>query len=73
MSESRGDNTNFIIDRRRSYENGATMLRIKMLNSDRPEILTNELPNILNTLTLSGYLDASASSGFDYEFDLVFD
>ena len=73
MSESRGDNTNFIIDRRRSYENGATMLRIKMLNSDRPEVLTNELPNILNTLTLSGYLDASASSGFDYEFDLVFD
>ncbi len=72
MSETR-KNTNFVIDRRRSYENGATMLTIRMINSDRVRLETNELPNILNTLTLSGYLDASASSGFDYEFDLVFD
>lgn len=68
-----GENTNFVIDKRRSYENGATMLTIRMINSDRPRIQTNELPNILNSLTLSGYLDASTSSGFDYEFDLVFD
>lgn len=73
MADSLELNTNFVIDKRKTYENGAVMLTIKMLNSDRPEILTNELPNILNTLTLSGYLDASASSGFDYEFDLVFD
>lgn len=70
---STGENTNFVIDKRRSYENGATMLTIRMINSDRVRLETNELPNILNSLTLSGYLDASTSSGFDYEFDLVFD
>lgn len=72
MSDTR-KNTNFVIDRRRSYENGATMLTIRMINSDRVRLETNELPNILNSLTLSGYLDTSTSSGFDYEFDLVFD
>ena len=73
MADSTGHNTNFIIDRRRAFENGGTMITIKMLNSDRPRLLTNELPNILNSIMCSGYLDASTSAGFDYEFDLVFD
>lgn len=68
MSESL-KNTNFVIARRRSYGNGCTMLTIRMINSDRPELLTNELPNILNSLALSGYLDAGTSSGFDYTLD----
>ena len=44
------------------------------LVSERSAVATNELPNILNAIKKSGYIDSvSDEVGFDYNFDIIFD
>lgn len=70
MSQPVSQNTECIIEGKKTYDNGAVSLRMRMLRSDRPMVLTNELPNILHSLKSSGMLDEGLShQGFDYTLD----
>lgn len=63
-------NTNCIIEGKRVYPNGAVRVSMRMLTSTRPMATTNELPNILHSIKVSGMLDDSTShAGFDYTLD----
>lgn len=63
-------NTGCIIEGKKTYENGAVSLRMRMLRSDRPMVRTNELPNILHSIKASGMLgDMHSHEGFDYTLD----
>lgn len=59
----------FIVEGREIHANGVVKLSIRMLNSDKPQLTTNELPIILNALKHSRYLDETAHVGFDYTLD----
>jgi hypothetical protein len=64
-------NTNCIIEGKRVYPNGAVKVSMRMLNSSRSMLLTNELPNILHSIRHSGILDEGNTThyGFDYALD----
>ena len=65
-------NTNCIIEGKRVYPNGAVKVSMRMLNSTRSMLLTNELPNILHSIVLSGLLqNANTHRGFDYVLDFT--
>ena len=59
----------FIVEGREIHANGVVKLSIRMLNSDKSQLTTNELPIILNALKRSHYLDETAHVGFDYTLD----
>ena len=40
-----------------------------MLNSDKPQLGTNELPIILNAIKHSELMDSDVQRGFDYTLD----
>lgn len=61
----------FIVEGREVHANGVVKISIRMLNSDKPELITNELPIILNALKRSRYIDETAAVGFDYTLDFV--
>lgn len=61
----------FIIEDRETHQNGVVKVSIRMLNSDKPELTTNELPLILNALKHSELMDSSVQRGFDYTLDFV--
>lgn len=57
-------NTNCVIENRESYANGAVRLSMRMLNSTRPMLLTNELPNVLHSIVRNN--DVLGRLCFDY-------
>lgn len=64
------NNTNCIIEGKKVHQNGFVQLSMRMLKSSRPHLTTNELPNILHSIKVSGMLDDSTShTGFDYTLD----
>lgn len=65
-------NTNCIIESKHIHANGCVELTMRMLNSTRPMATTNELPNILHSIVLSGLLqNANTHRGFDYVLDFT--
>ena len=63
------DKIGFIVQGREILENGMVMVSVRMLNSTKSQLTTNELPIILNSIKHSHLLDQSAHVGFDYTFD----
>ena len=61
----------FIIENREVHPNGVVKVSIRMLNSDKPQLTTNELPIILNAIKHSELMDANVQRGFDYTLDFV--
>lgn len=61
----------FIIEDREVHQNGVVKVSIRMLNSDKPQLTTNELPIILNAIKHSELMDATVQRGFDYTLDFV--
>ena len=61
----------FIVEGREVHSNGVVKLSIRMLNSDKPQLTTNELPIILNALKRSQYMDSDQQVGFDYTLDFA--
>jgi len=59
----------FIVQGREVLANGVVKVSIRLLNSDKPQLTTNELPIILNALKHSDILDAGTHVGFDYTLD----
>lgn len=59
----------FTVQGREVLANGVVKVSIRLLNSDKPELTTNELPIILNALKHSDILDAETHVGFDYTLD----
>ena len=47
----------FIIENREVHANGVVKVSIRMLNSDKPQLTTNELPLILNAIKHSELMD----------------
>lgn len=59
----------FIIENREVHANGVVKVSIRMLNSDKPQLTTNELPIILNAIKHSELMDDTVQRGFDYTLD----
>lgn len=59
----------FTVQGREVLANGVVKVSIRLLNSNKPELTTNELPIILNALKHSEILDAETHVGFDYTLD----
>lgn len=59
----------FTVQGREVLTNGVVKVSIRLLNSNKPELTTNELPIILNALKHSEILDAETHVGFDYTLD----
>lgn len=59
----------FIVEGREIHSNGVVKLSIRMLNSDKPQVTTNELPIILNAIKHSHLMDETSHVGFDYTLD----
>lgn len=59
----------FIIEDREVHANGVVKVSIRMLNSDKPQLTTNELPLILNAIKHSELMDDTVQMGFDYTLD----
>ena len=59
----------FIVQGREVLQNGMVKVSVRMLNSTKPQLTTNELPIILNSIKHSHLLDQSAHVDFDYTFD----
>lgn len=61
-------NTNCILENRRAYDNGVVRVTMRMLGSTRPQLATNELPNLLHTIGRGGVIDSDTPSRlcFDY-------
>lgn len=57
----------FIIDKR-EVTDGHVMLTIRMLNSSKPIVTTNELPIILNAIKASSVMNPQVNRGFTYTF-----
>lgn len=55
-------------------EGGCVGVTCTLFGSTLDELDTNELPHLLHGLALSDYAkDTGTTSGFDYNFDLIFD
>ena len=63
------DKIGFIVQGREILENGMVKVSVRMLNSTKSQLTTNELPIILNSIKNSYLLDKSAHVCFDYTFD----
>ncbi len=61
----------FIVEWREVHSNGVVKLSIRMLNSDKPQLTTNELPIILNALKRSRFVNEDVQVGFDYTLDFA--
>ena len=61
----------FIVEEREFHSNGVVKVSVRMLNSDKPELTTNELPIILNALKRSHLVDEDVQIGFDYTLDFA--
>lgn len=61
----------FIVEGREVHDNGVVKVSIRMLNSDKAQLTTNELPIILNALKRSQYMDGDTQVGFDYTLDFA--
>ena len=59
----------FIIEDREVHANGAVKVSIRMLNSDKPQLTTNELPLILNAIKHSELMYSTVQSSFYYTLD----
>lgn len=59
----------FKVEGREVLDNGFVRVSISMLNSDKNQLTTNELPIILNTIKHTSLLDTEAHVGFDYMLD----
>lgn len=58
----------FIVENREIHDNGVTKVTIRMLNSDKPRLTTNELPLIFNAIKDSYFTDSEVQIGFTYTF-----
>lgn len=59
----------FIIEGQEISSDGTGRVTVRMLNSDRPFLLSNELPVILNSIKKSAFLQEGSNTGFDYILD----
>lgn len=59
----------FMVQGHEVQENGFVKVTVRMLNSTKPQLLTNELPIILNSIKHSNLLDPERHMGFDYTLD----
>lgn len=57
----------FIVDRK-DVTDGHVRLTIRMLNSSKAMVKTNEMPIILNSIKASGMIDPKIQRGFTYTF-----
>jgi hypothetical protein len=59
----------FIVQDREVRDDGLSKVTIRVLNSDKPHLATNELPLILNALKGTHFLDPEIDNlGFTYTF-----
>lgn len=56
-----------IVDRK-DVKDGHVRLTIRMLNSSKAMVKTNEMPIILNSIKASGMIDPTIQRGFTYTF-----
>ena len=61
----------FIIEGKEIHDNGVVKVSVRMLNSDKPQLTTNELPLILNAIKHSELMDSDLQRGFDYTLDFA--
>ncbi len=59
----------FIVQGREVLENGTIKVSVRMLNSSKSQLTTNELPIILNAIKNSHLLKTDVHVGFDYVLD----
>ena len=59
----------FIVQGHEVQENGFVKVSVRMLNSTKQQLTTNELPIILNTIKHSSLVDPELHVGFDYTLD----
>lgn len=59
----------FIIEGKEISSDGIGRVTVRMLNSDRPFLRSNELPVILNSIKRSAFLQQGSQTGFDYILD----
>lgn len=65
---------NIVITDKEITEGGCVGVKVTLMGSTMAELYTNELPHLLHGLGLTDYAkDTVAASGFDYNFDLIFD
>ena len=62
------DKIGFIVQGREILENGMVKVSVRMLNSTKSQLTTNELPIILNSIKASGMIDPKIQRGFTYAF-----
>lgn len=59
----------FIVQGRETLDNGMVKVSVRMLNSTKGQLTTNELPIILNAIKHSTLVDRETHVGFDYTLD----
>ena len=59
----------FIVQGREIHDNGVVKVSVRMLNSSKQQLTTNELPIILNAIKHSHILNEASHIGFDYTLD----
>ena len=58
----------------KNVQGGRAILTFSHFRSSLQQLSTNELLHILHSISNTSYTEAtSRTSGFDYEFDLIFD
>lgn len=61
----------FVVEGKEVHQNGVVKVSIRMLNSDKPQLTTNELPLILNAIRHSELMESEVQKGFDYTLDFA--
>ena len=62
------DRIGFLVEGREVTDDGNVKVSVKMLNSGKSQLSTNEFPIILNALKNSQYTDPELQIGFTYTF-----
>lgn len=62
------DKISYIVDGREIRDGGIVKVSVRLINSNKEELKTNELPIILNALKQSDVLDPDANLCFTYTF-----
>lgn len=62
------DKISYLVDGREIRDGGIVKVSVRLINSNKEELKTNELPIILNALKQSDVLDPDANLCFTYTF-----
>lgn len=65
------DRISYIVDGREIRDGGVVKVSLRLINSNKDGLKTNELPIILNALKQSDILDPDANLCFTYTFPFV--